>query len=56
MPDAWEVLDPVDQVIVCIREASAALAFLRRFSLGSVLTQCHEAVDAGESVLANHER
>jgi hypothetical protein len=54
--DAWEVLDPMDQVIASIREESAGLALLRRFLLGSLLPQRYEAVDARESVLANYQQ
>ncbi|MGD8552239.1 MAG: hypothetical protein PVH60_01875 [Anaerolineales bacterium] len=54
--DAWEVLDPMDQVIASIREESAALALLRRFLLGSLLPQRYEAIDRRETVLANYQQ
>ncbi|MGD2057474.1 MAG: hypothetical protein PVF85_11380 [Anaerolineales bacterium] len=54
--DAWEVLDPMDNVIASIREESAGLALLRRFLLGSLLPQRYEAVDRSESVLANFQQ
>jgi hypothetical protein len=54
--DAWEVLDPMDQIIASIREESAGLALLRRFLLGSLLPQRYEAIDASESVLANYQQ
>lgn len=40
--DAWEVLDPFDQVIGTIQEDSPMRAFLRRFLLGSLLPQRYE--------------
>lgn len=54
--DAWEVLDPMDQVIATIREESVGLAMLRRFLLGSLLPQRYEAVDMNETVLANYQQ
>jgi hypothetical protein len=54
--DAWEVLDPMDQVIASIREESAVLALLRRFLLGSLLPQRYEAIDRRETVLANYQQ
>lgn len=54
--DAWEVLDPMDQIIATIREESPGLALLRRLLLGSLLPQRYEAIDSKESVLANYQQ
>jgi hypothetical protein len=54
--DAWEVLDPVDQIIARIQEESAGLALLRRFLLGSLLPQRYEALSKTEAVLANFQQ
>jgi hypothetical protein len=54
--DAWEVLNPMDQVIGSIREESTGLALLRRFLLGSLLPQRYEAIDTRESVLAKYQQ
>ncbi|TES91597.1 MAG: hypothetical protein E3J88_02245 [Anaerolineales bacterium] len=42
--DAWEVLDPYDQVIGVIQEDSPLKAFLRRLMLGSLLPQRYEVL------------
>lgn len=54
--DAWEVLDPMDQIIAKIQEESAGLALLRRFLLGSLLPQRYEALSKTEAVLANYQQ
>jgi hypothetical protein len=54
--DAWEVLDPMDQIIARIQEESAGLALLRRFLLGSLLPQRYEALSKTEAVLANFQQ
>jgi hypothetical protein len=54
--DAWEVLNPIDQVIATIREESAGLAMLRRLLLGSLLPQRYEAIGSNESVLAHFQQ
>lgn len=41
--DAWELLDPVDQVIGVVEEDSLALGLLRRLLLGSLLPQNYDA-------------
>jgi hypothetical protein len=54
--DAWEVLDPMDQIIARIQEESAGLALLRRFLLGSLLPQRYEAISKTEAVLAKYQQ
>jgi len=52
--DAWEVLDPHDQVIGVIQEDSPMKAFLRRILLGSLLPQSYEVL-IGDRVAAGRQ-
>lgn len=53
--DAWEVLDPYDQVIGIIQEDSPMKAFLRRILLGSLLPQSYEVL-IGDRVAATFQQ
>lgn len=53
--DAWEVLDPYDQVIGTIQEDSPMKALLRRLLLGSLLPQFYEAI-IGDRVAASFQQ
>ncbi len=53
--DAWEVLDPVDQVIGTIQEDSPMKALLRRAFLGSLLPQIYEVL-IGDLVVATFQQ
>ncbi len=53
--DAWEVLDPFDQVIGVIQEDSPMKALLRRLLLGSLLPQFYEVI-IGDRVAATFKQ
>lgn len=53
--DAWEVLDPYDQVIGVIQEDSPMKAILRRLLLGSLLPQRYEVL-IGDRVAATFQQ
>jgi uncharacterized protein YxjI len=53
--DAWEVLDPYDQLIGVIQEDSPMTAFLRRILLGSLLPQSYEVL-IGDRVAATFQQ
>ena len=53
--DAWEMLDPYDQVIGSIQEDSPMKAFLRRFFLGSLMPQSYELI-IGDRVAATFQQ
>jgi uncharacterized protein YxjI len=55
MRDAWEVLDPYDQVIGIIQEDSPMKAFLRRILLGSLLPQSYKVL-IGDRVAATFQQ
>ncbi len=54
--DAWEILDPGDQLIGTIEEDSLALGLLRRFLLGSLLPQNYDATMNGVRVADLRQR